>query len=148
MNLTFPRSKGALVPAPLPIPKAAKDILAKPWLAHFVTLMKDGSPQVTPVWVDYEGGHILVNSAEGRLKSKNVRRDPRVAISIVDPQNPYAGLLQVRGTVVEVRSQGADAHIDKLAKKYLGKDRYPWRQPGETRLLFVIRPDRVTLPSA
>jgi PPOX class probable F420-dependent enzyme len=104
--------------------------------------MKDGSPQVTVVWVDLDGDRILVNTAEGRVKPRNVRRDPRVAISISGPGGyPSAS---IRGKVVEVTSDGADAHIDKLANKYMGQDTYPFRRPDETRLIIAIEPEHVT----
>jgi PPOX class probable F420-dependent enzyme len=124
-------------------PGAVK-LLQEPLLADFVTLMSDGSPQVTPVWVDVEpdGRHVLINTAEGRLKAKNTERDPRVALSIVDNQNPYR-TVEVRGRVTERRHEGADAHIDAMAKKYLGQDKYPWRQPSEQRVILRIAPDRV-----
>jgi PPOX class probable F420-dependent enzyme len=106
------------------------------------TIMPDGSPQVTPVWVDIDGDYIIVNTAEGRLKQKNVSRDPRVAVSVADQSNPYS-MVTVRGKVVEQTATGADDHIDKLAKKYLGMDTYPGRAPGEKRLKFKIKPERV-----
>jgi PPOX class probable F420-dependent enzyme len=106
---------------------------------HLATIMPDGSPQVTVVWVDVEGDNILVNTAEGRVKPANVRRDPRVAISIYDQVSPYRSAA-VQGEVVEIRSQGAAEHIDKLAKKYTGVDRYPADRDG--RLVFVIKPDQ------
>ena len=112
-------------------------------LAHLVTLMPDGSPQASPVWVNLDDELILINSSEGRVKTNNVRRDPRVAISIVDDGEPYGGVVMVRGFVKEVTTDGADAHIDSLAKKYLGKDKYPWRQPDEQRVIFKIVPDQV-----
>ncbi len=98
---------------------------------------------MTPVWVDFADGRILVNTAEGRAKPRNVRRDPRVAISITKQDNPYASAF-IRGRVVEIRQEGADELIDKLAKKYIGQDRYPWRQPGEQRLTMVIEPEHVS----
>jgi PPOX class probable F420-dependent enzyme len=110
---------------------------------HLATLMPDGSPQVTAMWVDYDGRHILVNTAEGRQKARNIRRDPRVAIDVVRQGGEYA-FAQVRGRVVEITSEGAEEHIDRLAKKYLGRDRYPWRQPGEQRIIFKIAPERVS----
>ena len=124
------------------LPDKAVQLLNKPALAHIVTLMKDGSPQVTPVWVSTDGEYILVNTAEGRLKTRNVRRNPRVALSVVDPADSYV-TLQVRGKVVEVTTAGADVHIDRLAKKYLGKDTYPWRSPQEVRLILKIKPERI-----
>ena len=124
------------------LPDKAVQLLNKPALAHIVTLMKDGSPQVTPVWMSTDGEYVLVNTAEGRLKARNVRRNPRVALSVVDPADSYV-TLQVRGTVVDITTAGADAHIDRLAKKYLGKDTYPWRRPEEVRLILKIKPEKV-----
>jgi PPOX class probable F420-dependent enzyme len=109
--------------------------------ANLATLMSDGTPQVTPVWFDFDGTHVRVNSAKGRVKDRNMRRSSAVALSILDPDNPYR-YLEVRGRVVEVTEQGAEAHIDALAKKYIGQDRYPWRQPGEVRVTYKIRPER------
>ncbi len=121
------------------LPDKVAKLFQEPNFAYVGTLMKDGSPQVSPVWVDYDGRHILVNTAEGRAKPRNVRKDPRVAIAIADRKNPYqyAG---VRGKVAEVTHDGAEAHIDKMAKKYMGQDKYPWRQPGEKRVLLKIEP--------
>ena len=125
------------------VPDKYGDLLKKPAFAHLATLMKDGSPQVTPVWCDYDGTHVRVNSAKERLKDKNMRRDKRVALSIQDPDNPYR-YIAIRGTVEQITQDGADAHIDALAKKYLGKERYPFRAPGEVRVIYRIRPDRVS----
>jgi PPOX class probable F420-dependent enzyme len=125
------------------IPEQFKDLFAKVAFAQLATLMADGRPQVTPVWVDYDGEHVRVNSAKGRVKDKNMRRDKRVALSIQDPDNPYRHLA-IQGDVVEITEEGADAHIDALAKKYLGKDRYPFRAPGEVRVIYKIRPDKVS----
>jgi len=105
--------------------------------------MGDGSPQVTPVWVDFDGKYILVNTAEGRQKPRNVRKDPRVAIEVTSRDDPYR-MVTVRGRVVEVTTDGADDLIDKLAKKYLGQDKYPFRAPGEQRLTLKIEPEYVT----
>jgi PPOX class probable F420-dependent enzyme len=124
------------------IPESHVSLLKKPVFAHFVTLMKDGSPQSTPVWVEYDGTHVLVNSAVGRIKDQNVRRDPRVALSLTDPENPYR-YLEIRGRVVEITQKGADELIDKLAFKYLGKEKYPFRQPGEQRVTYKIAPEKV-----
>jgi PPOX class probable F420-dependent enzyme len=112
-------------------------------LAQLGTLMPDGTPQVTPVWFDYEGGMIRVNSARGRVKDRNMRRNPAVAVAIVDPGNAYR-YVGIRGRVVEITEQGADAHIDRLAKKYLGQDRYPNRRPGEVRVIYTIAPEHVS----
>lgn len=124
------------------IPDQYKDLLEKKAFAHLGTLMKDGSPQVTPVWFDHDGTHIRINSAKGRWKDKNMRNRPRVALSILDPDNPYR-YMQIRGKVVDVTETGADAHIDSLAKKYLGQDKYPFRQPGEERVIYKVSVDRV-----
>ena len=125
------------------IPEEFKDIMNKRAFAHLATLMVDGSPQVTPVWCDFDGTYVRINSAKGRLKDKNMRRDKRVALSIQDPDNAYR-YLEIRGEVVEVTESGADADIDRLAKKYLDKDRYPFRAPGEVRVIYKIRPDKVS----
>ena len=105
--------------------------------------MSDGSPQASAVWVDTDGPMIIVNSAEGRLKDRNIRRDPRVAIDVIRQGSEYA-FAQVRGRVVEITSEGAEEHIDRLAKKYLGQDRYPFRQAGEERIIFKIAPEHVS----
>lgn len=125
------------------IPEGFKDLFAKRAFAHLATLMKDGSPQVTPVWCDSNGTQIWINSAKGRLKDQNMRRDRRVALSIQDPDNPYR-YLAIQGVVEEITESGADSHIDAMAKKYLGKDRYPFRAPGEVRVLYKIRPEKVS----
>ncbi len=125
------------------IPDKFRDLFHKPAFANLATLMPDGRPQVTPVWIDYDGSRLLVNTAKGRVKDRNMRRDPRVSLSILDPENPYR-YLEVRGKVSEVTENGADAHIDKMAKKYLGKDKYPFRQPGEVRVLFKITPEHTS----
>ena len=111
--------------------------------ANLATIMPDGSPQVTPVWFDYVGGAIRVNSAKGRVKDRNMKAGARVALSILDPDNPYR-YLQVRGTVRRVTEQGVAAHIDSLAKKYIGQDKYPWSQPGDVRVTYEIEPVRVS----
>jgi len=124
------------------IPSSFRDLFEKKSFANLATLMPDGQPQVTPVWVDFDGRNVIINSAKGRQKDKNMRREPRVSVSIQDPENPYR-YLEIRGTVVEVTEQGADAHIDRMAKKYLGKDKYPFRTPTEVRVLYKVRPDHV-----
>ncbi len=110
--------------------------------AFVATLSKDGSPQITPTWIDIEDGIILINTAEGRAKHKNVSRDSRVAISIVDQNNPY-NMVTVRGKVIEQTGVGADEHVDKLAKKYLGVDKYPFRSPSEKRIILKVRPENI-----
>lgn len=125
------------------IPEAYVDLFTKKAFAHLATLMPDGTPQVTPVWCDYDGTYVLLNSAKGRAKDKNMRRNPKVALSILDPDNPYRHLA-IRGRVVEVTEQGADAHIDKLAKKYVGHDRYQFGKPGEVRVLYRVAVEHVS----
>lgn len=125
------------------IPEAYRDLFQKRAFAHLATIMEDGSPQVTPVWCDYDGTHIRINTARGRVKDRNMRRNPQVALEIMDPDDPYR-YLAVRGHVAEITESGADAHIDLLAKKYLGQERYPYRRPGEVRVLYKIEPDRVS----
>ena len=125
------------------LPASHADILKKQSFAHFATLMPDGTPQVSPVWVDEKDGYVLINSALGRVKDKNVHRNPNVAISICDPENPYR-MLAIRGTIAEIVTEGADEHIDKMAKKYMGKDKYPFRQPGEQRVIYKIEPKSVS----
>jgi len=110
--------------------------------AFIATLMKDGSPQITPTWIDFDGNSILINTAEGRVKQKNVSRDPHVAISIVDQNNPY-NMVTIRGKVIEQTSSGADDHIDKLAKRYLGVDKYPFRSQEEKRMILKVQPEKV-----
>jgi len=121
----------------------AKALIEGKNFASLATLMPDGSPQVSPVWVDHEGELILVNSAEGRVKTKNVMRDPRVAISIFDQNDPYKKVL-IRGRVLEVTKEGAEDHIDKMAMKYRGLAKYPWRQPGISRVLFKVKASRIS----
>ncbi len=122
--------------------EGVKKLFQEPNYGHMATLMPDGSPQVSPVWVDIDGDRILVNTAEGRVKPRNVRRDARVAISIHNQENPYSSAF-IRGRVVEITHEGADEHIDKLAKKYMGQDTYPYRQPSEQRVILVIEPEHV-----
>jgi PPOX class probable F420-dependent enzyme len=125
------------------IPEKYLDLFDKKAFANLATVMPDGTPQVTPVWVDYDGEHVLVNSARGRQKDKNMERNSSVALSIMDPDNPYR-YLEVRGRVAEITEEGADEHIDKMAKKYMGKDRYPLRAPNEVRVLYKIKPQRTS----
>ena len=122
-------------------PENYRDLFQKKAFGAFTTLMPDGSPQTTPVWVDYRSDEIWVNSSLGRQKDTNVRRDARVAIAVMDPDNPYR-YVEVRGRVREITEDGADAHIDQMAKKYLGQDKYPYAQPGEKRVLYKIVIDK------
>jgi PPOX class probable F420-dependent enzyme len=122
------------------IPDNFLDLLQqKKAFADLATVMPDGSPQVTPVWFDYTGGIIRINTAKGRVKQRNMSEGSRVALSIMDPDNPYR-YMQIRGRVARMTEEGASAHIDSLAKKYLGKDKYPFARPGEVRVTYEIEP--------
>jgi PPOX class probable F420-dependent enzyme len=125
------------------IPDSHLDLFNKKAFAHLATLMPGGQPQVTPVWVDYDGRHVVINTAEGRQKDKNLQRDGRVALSIIDPDNPYR-YLEVRGRIANRTRDGAEDHIDAMAKKYLGQDKYPYRRPGEVRIIYKVEPEHIT----
>ncbi len=124
------------------IPENFQDILSKKSFVHLATKMSDGSPQVSPVWAEYDGEHIVVNSAKGRLKDRNIRADERVALSATDPDNPYRSIM-IRGRIAKITEEGADEHIDRLAKKYLNEDKYPFRVPDEIRVKYYIEPIKV-----
>jgi PPOX class probable F420-dependent enzyme len=124
------------------VPIDFMDLLVKPAYGHLATLMPDGGPQVSPIWVDYDRTYLMINSARGRVKDLNMRRDSRVAVEVQDPDNPYRYIL-FRGNVVEITEDGADAHIDKLSMKYTGKP-YQWRVPGQIRVIYKILPDSIT----
>ncbi|MCC6223068.1 MAG: PPOX class F420-dependent oxidoreductase [Thermoleophilia bacterium] len=127
------------------IPDTVRSKLEQKTFWHLATINEDGSATTTPVWVDVDGGGVIVNTAIGRLKERNVRRDPRVALSMTDFENPY-DWVEIRGRVVElVEGEPAEASIDALARKYIGSD-YPYRQPGERRVIMRIEPTRVVEP--
>jgi PPOX class probable F420-dependent enzyme len=107
--------------------------------AHLATLQPDGSPQVTPVWFDYSNGVVRVNTAKGRIKARNMSVGAKVALSIIDPDNAYR-YIQLRGTVTKETTDAGNAHINSLAKKYLGKDVYPWHREGDVRVTYEITP--------
>jgi PPOX class probable F420-dependent enzyme len=123
------------------IPEKYHDLFRQPAFANLATLMPDGSPQVTPVWCDFDGERVIVNSAKGRVKDRNMRKNPLVALSIMDPKNPYR-YLEIRGQVTEITEKGADEHINKMAQKYMNVDTYPYRSPDEVRVLYKITPER------
>ncbi len=125
----------------------AHALLSRPVLASLATVDGKGNPQITPVWIDTDGDDLRFNTARGRAKDVNMERNPHVGVCVVDPDDPY-NVVAVRGTVVDITHEGADAHIDALAKKYLGVDTYPMRQPGEERITVRIRPDRITMQPA
>ncbi|MCK9929229.1 PPOX class F420-dependent oxidoreductase [Frankia sp. Mgl5] len=119
----------------------AKELLEKPFHGWVTTLTADGSPHSTVVWVDVDGDDVLFNTAVGRVKEKHLRKDPRVSVGVLDPEDRYH-LVSVTGTAT-LDTEGADAHIDRLAKKYLGVDSYPFRKPGEQRIIVRITPSKV-----
>jgi PPOX class probable F420-dependent enzyme len=125
------------------IPDTVLDLLSeeKKAFAFVATTMPDGTPQVTPVWIDYDGQYVIFNTAIGRVKERNLREHPTVAIAILDPDNPYR-YVQIRGRA-ELIEPGADAHIDKMAKKYLGVDKYPYRRQDERRIIVRVTPEQV-----
>lgn len=118
------------------------DLFEKPAFAHLATLMPDGTPQVTPVWVDYDGTFVVINVAKGRLKDRNMRARPQVAIDIVDPDNPYR-YVAVRGRVVEISEEGADLHLDRLSQRYLSRN-FPWYHPDQVRCIIRIAPESIS----
>lgn len=122
----------------------ARELLQEKNFAHVATIRSDGTPHVTPVWVDVDDGHVVLNTADGRVWPDLAQRDPRVTITVQNLENPYE-YVTIRGRVDEVTDEGADEHIDSMAKKYLGEDEYPFRQPGEKRLKFRVRPEKVAL---
>ena len=123
------------------IPEKYRDLMSKKAFANVATVMADGSPQVTPVWFDYTDGKVRVNTARGRVKAHTMKQGAKVAVSIMDPDNPYR-YIQVRGTVARATEDGAEQHIDALSQRYLGKA-YPFRQPGEQRIMFEITPESI-----
>ncbi len=122
------------------IPESHLDLFHKRAIGHLATLMPDGSPQVTPVWVDYDGTYLLINTAKGRLKDRNMRQRSQVALEVLDPDDIYRWI-SIGGRVVEVTSEGADDHIDKLYQRYLNIDTYPHRKASEERVIFKIEPE-------
>ena len=122
----------------------ARALIARPVLASLATLNPDGSPQITPLWVDLDGDDVVFNTAQGRKKARNLERDSRVAVTVIDPDDQY-NVVAFQGTVSDVATAGADAHIDALAKKYLGVDTYPMRREGEVRIRVTVRTDHIAM---
>jgi PPOX class probable F420-dependent enzyme len=129
------------------IPASHQDLLKDETraYAYLATVMSDGTPQLTPLWFNVEGEHILINSAKGRIKDKNMRARPNIAILITDPKNPYYRFMQIRGRVVEITEKDAASHINTLSLKY---DEKPWTiQAGQTRVIYKILPEKVSVSS-
>lgn len=124
------------------IPQTHIDLLTGPVYVQLASHMADGSIQVHPVWCGYDGTHILVNSAQGRIKDRNMRANPNVTVLAVDPENPYRWL-EVRGNVVDISEEGADEHINQLSELYIQQSPYPWKEDGEVRVIYRIEPQRV-----
>jgi PPOX class probable F420-dependent enzyme len=122
----------------------ARALIARPVLASLATLNPDGSPQITPLWIDRDGDDVLFNTAQGRKKARNMEKDARVAVTVIDPDDAY-NVVAFQGTVIEETTEGADAHIDALAKKYLGVDEYPMRREGEVRIKLRVRTDHIAM---
>ena len=128
------------------LPETVRNLFEGKNLAFLATLNRDGSAQVTPVWSDTDGEHVLINTAVGRLKERHTKRDPRVTVSVADQADPYL-FTTIRGRVVErITGEAAAHHIDRLATKYLGVEKYPYLQPGEQRILLKVEPERILLP--
>ena len=125
------------------IPDKEMSILKSNSLAHIATIGPDHEPQSNPVWFDWDGQHVRISQTKTRQKYRNIQRDPHVALSITDPQNPYH-YLEIRGKVVRVEEDSQKKFIDSLAKKYLGKEHYPWSQPGEERVILYVEPEHTT----
>ena len=122
--------------------KKAIDLFGAKNLVFIATVMKDGSPQLSPVWANYEDEHIMINTAEGRIKHKNILRDPRVAVSVVSKDNPL-DMTTIRGKVEEIIPDYDYKHADRLTKQYMGRDHYPFKRDDEKRIILKIKPDKV-----
>ena len=120
------------------------ELLSEPQVAQFVTLMKDGSPQISPVWIDTDGVNLLINTATGRLKTSNIKRDSRVAVAVFDPKEPYSRVVNVTGIVTNITTSGAVEHINKLSEKYTGQTTYQGHNNHQARLIVTIKPTRIT----
>ena len=121
---------------------AQRKLLDEKNFAHVATIGEEGEPQVTPVWIEYDGTHVLFNTEQSRAKVKHMRANPRIALSVLNAANPYQ-YIEIRGKVVEMTTEGADEMIDRLTKKYIGQDKYPFNKPGDVRLVVKILPEKV-----
>ena len=128
-----------------PLPDSVKKLIEDKTYANVATLMPDGSPQVTQTWVDHDGDTVLINTFEGSQKYKNAKRNPKIALDVVDSTNAYR-VAVIRGRVIDVTFDGAEDHIDRMAKKYLGMDKYERRRPDMKRVLIKIEPTHVMAP--
>lgn len=124
------------------IPETHRDLVERPIVAVLATVNPDGTPQASPVWFDYADSYIRLNSAKGRQKDRNMRERPYVSLVIVDPDNPYR-YLEIRGRVVRITEEGAREHIDALARRYTGADRFTPQNPNEVRVMYFVEPTRV-----
>jgi len=122
----------------------ARALIARPVLASLATLNADGSPQITPLWIDLDGDDVVFNTSQSRKKARNLERDGRVAVTVIDPDDPY-NVVAFRGTVTEITTDGADAQIDAMAKKYLAVDSFPGRREGDARIRIIVRTDHITM---
>ncbi len=125
------------------IPESHRDLLREKVFAHVATIGPHGEPQSTPVWIDWDGTSVRFSQTKARQKLHNLQRDPHIALSMTDPTNPYR-YLELRGVVTRIEDDPQNAFIDKLAKKYMGKDRYPYHQPGDERVVVTVTPQHTT----
>ena len=131
---------------PAQLSTKARQLIDRPILATLATIDGQGRPHLTPLWITRDGDDLIVNTAQGRAKARHIEENPAVGVTVIDPDDAY-NVVAVRGTVTEVTTEGADAVIDGLAKKYLGVDTYPMRQPGEVRITYVVKADKVVMQS-
>ena len=122
----------------------ARALIARPVLASLATLNADGSPQITPLWIDLDGDEVVFNTSQSRKKARNLERDGRVAVTVIDPDDAY-NVLAFRGTVTAITTDGADAQVDAMAKKYLGVDSFPGRREGDARIRIIVRIDHIAM---
>jgi len=132
---------------PAQLSDKARELIHRPILATLATIDGQGRPHLTPLWIDLDGDDLIINTAQGRAKARHIEANPEVGVTVIDPDDPY-NVVAVRGTVTDVTTEGADAGIDALAKKYLGVDSYPMRRADEVRITVRIRPDRILMQSA
>ena len=132
---------------PAQLSDKARELIHRPILATLAPIDGQGRPHLTPLWIDLDGDDLIINTAQGRAKARHIEANPEVGVTVIDPDDPY-NVVALRGTVTDITTDGADAHIDALAKKYLGVDSYPMRRADEVRITGRIRPDRILMQSA